>query len=339
MPQDPNELLFELYGQEDENYIPGPEDTPAVPGVVMPTASQPGQPQVTGQNWTNPEFTPTMPAPNLLSLEEMIDIVNRRTDLATQPRLDALDRSRETLAYEGQKRVGEVQAAYDRARGDITKDVNLAQQKTSQTAASRGIYDSGLAMHLSNQIARKGLELGMQLGEEQARQLADIAEFLHLQTKHNLDEIQSIMGEKSLMAATMLDEMRLEQQQRGDTLAQQEFENWLSHQAFQLNEYWREQEFEATQSEREWQRWFNEEQMRIQQEQMEWERIFGMNRWEAEFELQRMLANHQISQQEFQNAMAKDEFNLKVSMFNYEKRNSQKSYGLGSYPAVNQPST
>ena len=315
-----------------------------MPGVQPPSTSSndpafdaPGPTATGGHNWTNPNFTPTMPQPELMSLDEMIDIINRRTELATQPRLDALDREREMMQYEGQRRIGDVRSAYEGARQDLISDTNRSQQQMSQMSQARGIYDSGLAMKLGSQIARKGMELGVNLGEEQARQLADIAEFIHLSQKHNMDEIKSIMGEKAMMASTMLDEMRLEQQQRGDMLAQQEFENWLAHQAFQLNEYWRQQEFDASRADQEWRQWFDEESMRLQSEHMEWERIFNMNKFEAEHELQRMMANHQISQSEFQNALALDEFNLKKWLYQAQNRQPTTRTVYQPAPAPTQP--
>ena len=338
MPQDPNKLLMELYDMAEQP-VPGQEETytPQIVGSESPStmAQDTGQPfQNTGYQTTSGQHDPSNPpippgANGLLSLEDMIKMVNARTELATQPRLDALDRARDQMNYDVQKRMQDVTVGYDRARQNLGQDVNLQQQQMAQTTARRGIYDSGLAAKLGNQISMKGVELGLQLGEEQSRQLADIAEYLHLQSRHNMEEIQSIMGEKGLMAQVMLDEMRLEQQARGDALAQREFENWLAMQAHELNEYWRQQEFDAGRADAEYQQWFNEEQMRVQMEHMEWERIFNMNKFEAEHELNRMLADNQISQQEFMNAIMLDEFALKQRMFQLQSRDQANRHAMG----------
>ncbi len=330
---DPNQILNDLYNNLDDpvvgsgipdegdliNHIPGAEH-PAT--ITDSPIGIPGSPQYS-PSYTSPTFKPSIEQSGLMSLDEMMDIINRRTELATQPRLDALERSREEQQLSGQRRLGEVSAAYDQSRQDLHSDVNLWQQQGAQTMARRGIYDSGLAFKLGNQIAQKGLEKGMQLGQEQSRQLADIAEYLDLQTRHNFEEIQSIMGEKAMMAHTLLDELRMEQQQRGDMLAQREFENWLAHQAHQLNQYWQQETFDAGRADQEWQQWFSQEQMRVQQEQAEWDRIFSMNKWEAEHELQIMLANHQISQAEFNNALALDDFNLRKWLYTVQNQASQ----------------
>jgi hypothetical protein len=328
---DPNQILEDLYNNLNDPYsqgdqeppltnnIPGAEHPAPITDLVNPVTNQPTSNTYT-PNITSPTFKPSLERSGLMSLDEMMDVINRRTELATQPRLEALDRQREETMYSTKRRVNEVSDAYNQARNELTRDTNLQQQRGAQTMARRGIYDSGLAAHLGNQIARSGLSMGLKLGQEQARQLADIAEYLDLQTRHNMEEIKSIMGEKGMMAATLLDEMRLEQQARGDMLAQQEFENWLAHQAHQLNEYWRQQEFDAGRADQDWSRWFNEEQVRLQQEQNEWERVFNMNKFEAEHELQRMLANHQISQAEFNNALALDDFNLKKWLYQVQNR-------------------
>ncbi len=340
MPVDPNQLLQDMYAQDQGTFIEDPTNPSSPAPVNMPNAT----PYTAGpdpvmnptgtpaNSWTSPNFNPTQPAPQMMTLDEMIDIINRKTELSTKPRLDALDRSRETMMYEGNRRMNTIDQAYQGARQDMVSDVNRAQQQTSQTMARRGIYDSGLAQKLGTQIARQGLKMGLQLGEKQAQELADVAEFIHLQQKHNMDEIQSIMGEKALMAASFLDEMRMEQQARGDMLAQQEFENWLNHQAFQLNEYWRQTEFDAGRADQEWSQWFNQEQFRVQQEQAEWERVFNMNKWEAEREMQTLLYNHQITQAEFNNAMALDDFNLRKWL--YQAQNKGGSSVTYSQPAA-----
>lgn len=284
-------------------------------------------------------FQPHTPQPELMSLEDMMDVVNRRTELATQPRIDALERSLEEQQLSGQQRAGAVQEAYMSSLDDLRKYQQSMQQQGARQMAARGIYDSGLAMDLSNRIASNAMNLGFELGQEQARVLADLAEYLDLQQRHTNEEIQGIMGEAALMAQTMLDEMHQQQQTRQDQLAQREFENWLAMQANELNrwranmdEYWRQTEFDASRADQEWQQWFNQEQLRMAQEEAEWNRIFQMNRWEAEFELQQLLANNQITQQEFQNALALDEFNLKVKMFEYEQRNKQATQFGGHIP-------
>ncbi len=298
------------------------------------------QPQATpipsspaGQQSQDATFTPTMPAPKLMGLDEMMEMVDRKATLATQPRVEALERSLEEERLSGQQRMGDTRAAYQQSLEDVQTQTNLGQQQLSQLLSGRNMYDSGLAGMLGTQIVREGIKSGLKLGQEQARALADIAEYLDLQQRHTNEEIEAIMGEKALMAQTMLDDMRIEQQQRGDALAQQEFENWLAMQAHQLNEYWREQQFDYQQNQDEWQRWFNEEQLRLEQEQNEWERVYQMNRWEAEFELQTMLAENQISQQEFENALALDEFNLKKWLYSVQNR----SYSTPTYQTV-QPS-
>lgn len=277
--------------------------------------------------WQRQEFSPTMPAPELMSLEEMMDIIDRRTTLATEPRIQAAERKLEEAQLGGQRTVNAADQAYQRALQDMNRQAQTEQQRGARSMAARGIYDSGLAQYLGRQISGKMQQLGYQLGEDHARVLADLAEYLHLQERHTLEEIQGIMGEKALMAQTMLDEMHQQQQTRRDALSQREFENWLAEQAFELNqwqanldEYWRATNFDAARADAEWQQWFNTEQLRVAQEQAEWERIFAMNRWEAEQELQQLLVNNQISQQEFQNTLALDEFNLKAKMFEYEQR-------------------
>jgi len=326
----------ELTPQERDQF--GVTGTPTVRDMVDPTKRILGQqgpvptpasdspiPQHDRAVFQRTPYQPTMPEPEMMSLDEMMDVIDRRTHLATQPRIDAAERALEEQQLAGERQMGAVQDAYEQARGQRFLQGRTEQQMGARTMDRRGVYDSGMAADLANRISQTAMHQGMQLDQQEASTLADIAEYLSLRERHTMEEIQQIMGEKAEMAQAMLDEMHMAQQDRRDVLAQREFENWLSLQAHELQEdmarleeYWREEGFDAQQAHRAWDQWFAEEQLRLQEQQAQWDRILSMNRFEAEQELARLAMNNEISQQEFQNAMALDEFDLKRALYEWQ---------------------
>jgi hypothetical protein len=387
-----------------------------------------------------PEFKGTMPAPQLMSLEEMMDVVGKRANLAYDSRIEAKGRGLEEEMLKGEQTKGAIQESYGKALEDLHKAGQGYQRSAASTMRKRGIYDSGLAVNTSNQIHLAMLQGGLQVSSEEARQLSELAEYLALRERHTNQEIQEMMGEKALFAETMLDEMHQRNQDRGDMLAQREFENWLAQAHFgaqheqmqrqeywtqvgfdakqmeqeytrfwndkmfewqqyesQLNEYWRQTTFDASMAQQEYQRFWDQasfewdkytwensfdaqqaqfehqkymdqanmewQQHRAEQEdywrqvgfdadqqqleyqkfmdqkEMEWRnsmaerddyrwgaefdakqseaawaRIDSMNRWEAEMELAKLQYNNQITQQEFNNAMALNDLELKKAL-------------------------
>ena len=60
--------------------------------------------------------------------------------------------------------------------------------------ARRGLYDSGMAVDLANRIQRQTAEHGLKLENEQARILADLAEYLATRERATTEEIQGLEG-------------------------------------------------------------------------------------------------------------------------------------------------
>ena len=272
-------------------------------------------------------YQPQMPEPEMMTLDEMMDIAERRAKLATQPQVEALERGLEEQELEAEQYMGEVERAYDQQRARLQEQQHRDQAAGAETMDRRGTYDAGLAHDLSARIAQDAAHRGQQLAREEAETLADIAEYLNLQQRQTREEIHQIMGERAEMAEQMLNETRMHQQDRRDQLAQQEFENWLTLQGqklqedqLRLDEYWREQEFDARQAQQEYEQWLAEEQLRQQEFQAKWDRIMAMNQFEAEQELQRLAMDNEITQQEFEWALALDEFDLKRQLYEWESQ-------------------
>ena len=319
-------------------------------GHYSPTGSSGSAPAASGtsEQYQRPEFTPTspggfegtMPSPQLMSMEEMMDIVNRRADLAYDSQISARERALEEEMLSGERRRGEVEAGYDTAKEDLRKAAQGFQRDTSETMRRRNIYDSGLAAEMSNRIYQSMLQSNMNISMEQARVLADLAEYLDLRTRHSNEEIQQLMGDKALFAESLLDEMHMRQQDRRDMLAQQEFENWLAQQHYQLSheyaqreEYWREVGFDAGMSQDaynrywdqvnfDWQRYTTDlDQYRWETEfgerrnQAAFDRIMAMNRFEAEQEFNRIAHETNMSQWEADYTLRLDDFGLKTAIY------------------------
>jgi hypothetical protein len=379
-PPDPMQRL-DIRGQEP--YVPGVGEPP---GGYQKQDFQGQAPVVDGapQQYQRPEFqsTPaeqfqgTMPAPQMMSLEEMMDVVGRRADLAYDGQVAGKERALEEEMLRGEQTKGDIAAAYAKAQEDLRKAGQSYQQGAANTMRARGIYDSGLAVETSNRIYLSMLKNNMEISSTEAKALSDLAEYLDLRSRHSSEEIQQMMGEKALFAQSLLDEMHMRNQDRRDMLAQQEFENWLATQHYQmqneqaqrqeywnsvgfdaqqvqqeydrwfndamfewqkyesqLNEYWRQTSFDAQMAEQEYQRYWDQvnhswnqhlaqmDQYRwssefdARQNDAAWQRIDSMNRWEMEMELARLQYNNQLSQQEFNNAMALTDQAMKEALY------------------------
>jgi len=304
-------------GTGDYQPVPTPSsDQPTTPG------QQPGSQQSFQSGFQQSQFQGTMPAPEMMSLDEMMEIVNRRAELMTQPKIDALGRQLEEEQLSGERRKGELESDYQRALRDLEGQQMGAQQITSQAMARRNVYDSGMAADLANRIARSGMQMGLQLSQEQSRVLADLAEYLDLRTRHTNEEITELMGYRGQMAADLLAEMHNEQQNRRDMLAQREFENWLANESLNLqqqmaslDEYWRQQEFDARQSAQEWDRWAWGQEFDARQHDQEWDRIMQMNDFQLRAEIERLLANNQIDQWEAEFALSQGDQAMKDAVY------------------------
>lgn len=285
---------------------------------------QPGSvsPQVAQQRSAF-EYSPYQQSPKpsgMMSLEEMMDVINRRVDLSTKRPIKSLQQSLEKQELQGEQHKRDIGSYYDQARGHSSARGLTEQQAGARTMAARNTYDSGMAHELANRISQRTMHMGLQLDAEEARALASVSEYLALQRDHTEEQIQDIMGEAALMAQVLLDDMHMRQQDRGDMLNQREFENWLAEEGLRfqadqmkMDEYWRAEGFDSDQAHRDWQQWFTEQEAK-------WNRIFSMNQFEAAQELERMAMNNQISQQEFENALKLDQFDLQVKLYEWQSR-------------------
>lgn len=193
------------------------------------TLASPNNTTSGGFNFSMPSFKP--PEIPTLSLDEMMDIVNRRVDLLINPRLESTRRQLEEEKVAGERVKGDIQAGWKDAKENVKKTGEEYQREGSSTMRKRGIYDSGMAVELSNQIQRTMMDQGAKVDTEQARALGDLAEYLLLRERHTNEEINELMGQKGEWAASLLDEMHSKERDRKDRLEQQHFENWLQQQA------------------------------------------------------------------------------------------------------------
>lgn len=178
-----------------------------------------------------PSFEPP-PVP-MLSLDEMMDIINRRVGLMIDPQIEGLKRGIEEERVAHESRVGETKAGYEEARGQLEKMAQAHQRQGADTMARRGLYDSGMAVDLANRIQRQTAEHGLKLENEQARVLADLAEYLATRERATTEEIQGLEGRRGEWVQSLLDEMQRQERDRQDRLEQQAFENWLSQTAME----------------------------------------------------------------------------------------------------------
>lgn len=178
---------------------------------------------------------PKKPKPKIptLSLDEMMDIINRRVGLMIDPQIEGLRRGIEEERRAHESRVGETKAGYEEARGQLEKMAQAHQRQGADTMARRGLYDSGMAIDLANRIQRQTAEHGLKLENEQARILADLAEYLATRERATTEEIQGLEGRRGEWAQSLLAEMQQQERSRKDSLEQQAFENWLAEQAMQ----------------------------------------------------------------------------------------------------------
>ncbi|NLI05370.1 MAG: hypothetical protein GX483_08950 [Actinomycetaceae bacterium] len=193
---------------------------------------------VGGGSYKLPE--PPKPQVPTLSLDQMMDIINRRVGLMVDPQIEGLRRGLEEERVAHQARVGDVKAGYEDARAQLQKmgEANLRQGAT--TMRKRGLYESPMAVDLANRIQRQTAEHGLKLEDEQARILADLAEYLATRERATTEEIQALEGRRGEWAQSLLDEMEQRERDRRDRLEQQAFENWLAqeamkHQVWQAN--------------------------------------------------------------------------------------------------------
>jgi hypothetical protein len=287
-----------------------------------------------------PEFKGTMPAPQLMSLEEMMDVVGKRTNLAYDSRIDAKGRGLEEEMLKGEHTKTAIREAYAKAATDLHKAGQGTQRTAASTMRKRGIYDSGLAVNTSNQIHLSFLQAGLQLRTEEAQKLTELAEYLALRERHTNQEVEQMMGEKALFAETLLDEMHQRNQDRGDMLAQREFEQWLAqqhlgaqHEQAQRQQYWQEIGFDAGQVEQEYTRFWNEKLFEWQQYESqldEYWRQTGFDASMAQQEYQKFMDQANLDWNKY---MWESDFGLKQSQMEYQKYMDQAQMEWQKYRA------
>lgn len=184
---------------------------------------------------------PPKPEVPMLTLDEMMDIINRRVGLLVDPQIEALRRNLEEEKAAHKSRVGETRASYEEAREQLQKMGQEHQRQAASTMRKRGIYDTGLAMDLSNRLQRQTSEHGAKLETELARVLDDLAEYIATRERHIGEQIEGLEGRRGEWAQSLLEEMESRERDRRDRLEQQAFENWLAqqsmaHQVWQANQ-------------------------------------------------------------------------------------------------------
>ncbi len=303
-----------------------PEFTPVAPPAgsggaghtAMPAVGTTSAPQAEGyERAAMPEFAPDrfegeMPDPELMSLEEMKEYVEKRSSLRYDPQIESLKRELEVAEMEGERTRGEIEAAYKGAIREIDKTTYREQQRGASTMAARNVYDSGMAADLATRISHRAQALGMQVEQEQARQLADLGEYLNLQKRHTREEIHQIMGEKATFAETALHEMKMDQQDRTDRLRQEEFQNWLAEEAHNTerermmqDQYWRETTFGADEAHRAWDRGMRGAEFEYRQQHDAWMRAMeerGFTAAEAQRAWERNFAGAEFQARQQQEA-------------------------------------
>ena len=178
---------------------------------------------------------PKKPKPKIptLSLDEMMDIINRRVGLMIDPQIEALRRGLEEERLAHERRVGDVGASYEKAREQLRKTGQQQQREGASSMRKRGLYDSGIALDLANRIQRQISGRQAELESEQARALSELADYLALRERQIGDEIKEFEGQRGQWSQSLLDEMQQQERSRKDSLEQQAFENWLAEQAMQ----------------------------------------------------------------------------------------------------------
>ncbi len=293
---------------------PQPYQRPAFQGQA-PTTGQAPQPyqRPAFQPTQAEQFQGTMPAPQMMSLEEMMDVVGRRADLAYDTPIAAKERAMEEELLRGEQQKGEIRDVYGKALEDLRKAGQGYQRDAANTMRTRHIYDSGLAVDTSNRIYMTMLKNNMEISSAEAKELANLAEYLDLRQRHTGEEIQQMMGEKALFAQTLLDEMHQRNQDRRDMLAQQEFENWLaqqhyqmSHEAAQRQEYWTQVGFDAQQVQQEYDRYWNDKMFEWQQYETQlndyWNQV-GFDAQQAQQEYARFWDQANFEWQQYENQL------------------------------------
>ena len=285
--------------------------------ITSPVPTSPGDRPVPDRQepmWTpanRQQFEPTIQQPQPMTLDEQMEVINRRLDLKTDPAIASIERQMEEETMSGMQQMGDVRQAYDEGVSDLHRQGRLGQQQLSQINQARGIYDAGMGADLSTRLMSGFQQRGLELGQEQARQVSDIAEYINLRRRHGHEEIREIMGQRGDMAADMLADMHMQQQDRTDRLAQQEFERYLAQEAQDM-EAWRAimdaymwgEQFDQQAANQAWQQYMGERQMQLTEEQSAWDRIKWMNEFEAMQELERLRYNNEIQQQTFNNLMS-----------------------------------
>ena len=265
------------------------------------------------QPTTAPEFQGTLPAPELMSLEEMMSMVNNRANLAYDAPMAAKERGLEEEMLRGEQTKGEVKDAYAKAMEDLRKAGQGYQQGMADQMRVRGIYDSGLSIENSNRIYLTMLKSNLEISSAEAKELSNLAEYLDLRQRHTGEEIQQMMGEKAMFAQSLLDEMHLRNQDRGDMLAQREFENWLATQHFQLQneqtqrqEYWNQVGFDAQQMESAYTRHWNDKMFEWQQYESQLQQYWnqaGFDAQQSAQEYQRYMDRYQMEWQQYESQL------------------------------------
>ncbi len=308
-------------------------DMPAMPTFQSSTSNTLQQYQRPEFNYTPPpQFQGTMQAPNLMTLEEMMENATLRANMAYDAPMEAKERMMQEEMMRGEQQKGEVQNAYTKAMEDLRKSGQTYQQASSDQMRSRNIYDSGLAMETSNRIHMSMLKSGAEISSQEAKVLSDLAEYLDLRQRHTNEELQSMMGEKAMFAQSVLEEMRQRNESRRDMLAQQEFENWLGqehmnaqHHQMQQQEYWRSVGFDAQQVQQQHDNYWREKQFEWQQYETqlgEYWRQVGFDAQAAQQEYQRFWdqANFEWDQYIWQNS-----FDAQQAQFDWQKQVDQQN--------------
>lgn len=220
---------------------PHPSMRPDAIAPFVPTTTQPTQPVIRQQQAAQalpqyqpfqlPQFEP--PDVNVLSLDEMMDIVNRRLELMIEGPKAQKVRGMEEERLAGERRRGAITDAHVQAQRDLGTAGEEHQRQAAESMRRRGIYDSGMAMGLSNQIRQQMLAHGVKIDEEKTKALGNLAEYLHLRERHTQEEINEMTAQKGKWASDLLSEMHMQERTRADGLEQQAFENWLRNQAMQ----------------------------------------------------------------------------------------------------------
>jgi len=143
-----------------------------------------------------------------MSLDEMMEIVNRRVGLMVDPEIEALTRALEEAYLAAERQRGGVSAGYEQAMQDLERMTQGAYRAGSETMVRRGLYDSGLAQDVATRVGQEGQRLGAQIGGERARALANIEADLAQREKFTTEQKASLEKRRGELAADLLAELQ-----------------------------------------------------------------------------------------------------------------------------------